>query len=201
MKLITPSKTCVKTRSRVASRLALVWLMCICAPSMITAQTQTPGGTQILNRANATYSDGNGNNYSTASNTVTVTVSNVSGLAITPDAGTRTSVVGGQFAIFNFRVTNTANFADQVRFLANGASIGVTGPGTVVGAVIDLDASGNITSGDLVAAKLGRTRGAEHHARQCSGRCEHGRLYYRSRAAQYRFETRTNFSRRNALHD
>src|SRR6266496_3185189 len=43
---------------------------------------QTPGGTSISNQASATYSDGT-NSYSTVSNTVTVTVSNVSGLAIT----------------------------------------------------------------------------------------------------------------------
>ncbi len=47
---------------------------------------QTPGGTVISNQASATYSDGT-NSYSTVSNTVTVTVSNVSGLVITPDAG------------------------------------------------------------------------------------------------------------------
>ncbi|MBA3246513.1 MAG: hypothetical protein H0T63_00355, partial [Pyrinomonadaceae bacterium] len=50
----------------------------------ILAQT-TPGGTTIQNSASATYSDGNGNDFSTVSNTVTVTVANVSGLVITPD--------------------------------------------------------------------------------------------------------------------
>src|SRR2546430_14245719 len=50
------------------------------------AVAQTAGGTVISNQASATYSDGT-NSYSTVSNTVTVTVSNVSGLAITPDAG------------------------------------------------------------------------------------------------------------------
>jgi len=63
-------------------------LIVLAIVSALSAQSaaQTPGGTTISNQAIATYSDGT-NNYSTVSNTVTVTVSNVSGLAITPDAG------------------------------------------------------------------------------------------------------------------
>lgn len=97
---------------------------------------QTAGGTQIQNRASATYSDGT-NNYSTISNTVTVTVSNVSGLTITPDAGTRPNAVAEQLVRFTFTVTNTGNFADQVRFLANNASFRLTGAGTIEQAFID----------------------------------------------------------------
>src|SRR5919108_3200749 len=61
---------------------------------------QTPGGTTISNQASATYSDGT-NSYSTVSNTVTVTVSNVSGITITPDGGANPSVVAGQTGILN----------------------------------------------------------------------------------------------------
>lgn len=109
---------------------------------------QTPGGTTISNQASATYSDGT-NSYSTVSNTVTVTVSNVSGLTITPDAGANPTVVAGQTGVlYDFTVTNTGNFSDQVRFLASGASISIVGPGTVTRAVIDLDNSGTINGGD-----------------------------------------------------
>jgi hypothetical protein len=109
---------------------------------------QTPGGTTISNQASASYSDGT-NTYNTVSNTVTVTVSNVSGLAITPDAASNPTVVAGQtLVIYNFTVTNTGNFSDQVRFLASGASVRVVGPGTVTRAVIDVDGSGTITAGD-----------------------------------------------------
>ena len=112
------------------------------------AIAQTPGGTTISNQASATYSDGT-NSYSTVSNTVTVTVSNVSGLAITPDAGSNPTVVAGQTGvIYNFTVTNTGNFTDQVRFLASGASERVVGPGTITRAVIDVDSSGTINGGD-----------------------------------------------------
>src|SRR5437764_10918099 len=112
------------------------------------AIAQTPGGTTISNQASATYSDGT-NSYSTVSNTVTVTVSNVSGLAITPDAGSNPSVVAGQTGVlYNFTVTNTGNFTDQVRFLASGASARLVGVGTVTRAVMDVDGSGTINAGD-----------------------------------------------------
>ncbi|MDQ3754323.1 MAG: hypothetical protein M3371_06275, partial [Acidobacteriota bacterium] len=77
-----------------------------------------------------------------------VTVANVSGLVITPDAGTRPSVVGGQTdARFTFRVTNTGNFSDQVRFLAGGQSIQLTGPATVAAAYIDINGNGSFEAG------------------------------------------------------
>jgi hypothetical protein len=112
------------------------------------AAAQTPGGTVISNQASASYSDGT-NTYETVSNTVTVTVSNVSGITITPDAGANPAVVAGQTAVLNdFTVSNTGNFTDQVRFLASGASVRVVGPGTITRAVIDLDNSGTINGGD-----------------------------------------------------
>jgi len=126
----------------------LIIALAIVGALFLPAVAQTAGGTAISNQASATYSDG-ANNYSTVSNTVTVTVSNVSGLAITPDAGTNPTVVAGQTGvIYNFTVTNTGNFADQVRFLASGASVRVVGPGVITRAVIDVDNSGTINAGD-----------------------------------------------------
>jgi hypothetical protein len=109
---------------------------------------QTPADTVISNQASASYTDGT-NIYSTVSNTVTVTVSKVSGLTITPDAGSNPTVVAGQTGvIYNFTVTNTGNFTDQVRFLAGGASARLVGSGSVTRAVIDVDGSGTINAGD-----------------------------------------------------
>jgi hypothetical protein len=125
----------------------LVAVAIACALSASTV-AQTAGGTVISNQASASYSDGT-NSYATVSNTVTVTVSNVSGLAITPDAGSNPTVVAGQTAVlYNFTVTNTGNFSDQVHFLAGGASAQVVGPGTITREVIDLDNSGTINAGD-----------------------------------------------------
>lgn len=149
---------------RFAAR-ALVLAVAVCCWLVPSALAQTAGGTQIQNRASATFSDGT-NNYSTVSNTVTVTVANVSGLAITPDAGTVPTVVSGQSNVdFTFTVTNTGNYATQVRFLQNGASVQVSGPATLQAAVIDVnnngidagdtDIKGN-TSADVLSATLAR---------------------------------------------
>jgi hypothetical protein len=136
------AQTLPRLFSRTAALIALACVLCI------PAIAQTPGGTTISNQASATYSDGT-NSYSTISNTVTVTVSLVSGLTITPDAGSNPTVVAGQtLVIYNFTVTNTGNFTDQVRFLTSGASARVVGPAVISRAVIDVDGSGTINAGD-----------------------------------------------------
>lgn len=115
------------------------------------AYGQTAADTQIQNQASATYSDGSGGSYSTVSNTVIVTVAKVSGLTITPDGATDPNVVPGQAGVlFSFRVTNTGNFIDQVRFLVSGSSVrlGVGSPAVVTRAVIDDDNSGTFTGSD-----------------------------------------------------
>src|SRR5882762_9307549 len=144
-------RTHMKNRITLVSSAAIVRLLialAIACALSTPATAQTPGGTTISNQASASYTDGT-NTYSTVSNTVTVTVSNVSGVAITPDAGSNPTVVAGQtLVIYNFTVTNTGNFTDQVRFLASGASARVVGPGTITRAVIDVDNSGTINAGD-----------------------------------------------------
>jgi hypothetical protein len=115
------------------------------------AQGQTPADTQIKNQASATYSDGSGGSYSTVSNTVTVIVSKVSGLSITPDGTVDPNVVPGQTGlVFSFRVTNIGNFSDQVRFLSGGTSVSLdpTSPAAITQAVIDANNSGTINGGD-----------------------------------------------------
>src|SRR5256714_9424307 len=98
---------------------------------------QTPGGTTISNQASATYSDGT-NSFSTVSNAVTVTVSNVSGLAITPDGGSNPTVVPGQTGVqFNFLVTNTGNFSDQVHFVPGSAHLSGSASASITRVYID----------------------------------------------------------------
>ena len=141
MKLPTYSRAITKLILRVVAALAVAAALC----TQIIAQT--PGGTTISNQASASYSDGT-NTYTTISNTVTVIVSNVSGLRITPDAGSNGTVVAGQtLVLYPFIVTNTGNFTDQVRFLASGASAQVSG-GTITRAVIDVNGDGIINAGD-----------------------------------------------------
>src|SRR5216110_1397376 len=134
-----------RTTSAIARLLITLALLCaFCAQAF----AQTPGGTVISNQASATYSDGT-NAYSTVSNTVTVTVSNVSGLAITPDAGSNPTVVAGQTAVlFNFTVTNIGNFTDKVHFVPGSAHLSGTAPAAITQTFIDLDNSGTINGGD-----------------------------------------------------
>jgi hypothetical protein len=129
---------------------ALFALSAILCAFLTPALAQTSGNTTISNQASAVYTDSASNNYSTVSNTVTVTVANVSGLRILPDNAVNSTVVpGATNTFFLFTVTNTGNFADQVRFLANGQSLNLTGPGTITAAVIDVDGSNTITAGDI----------------------------------------------------
>jgi hypothetical protein len=146
MRNLKMSRNHIPFSTRVLAHLvALLAITCAwVAPAF--AQTTTDGGTDITNTASATYSDGS-NSYDVKSNTVTVKVSNVAGLTITPDGGSLAAqVVAGETGIiYSFTVTNTGNFSDKVQFLANGASIRLSGtaPATITRAVIHLGASPN----------------------------------------------------------
>jgi hypothetical protein len=107
----------------------------------------TAGGTIISNQASAAYQDDAAASYSTVSNTVTVTVANVSGLAITPDGTSISTVVPGQTGVqFPFTITNTSNNAALIHFLASGASIQTT-RGTVTAAFVDYNGNGVFNAG------------------------------------------------------
>ncbi|PSR18740.1 hypothetical protein C8255_05820 [filamentous cyanobacterium CCP3] len=100
----------------------------------------TAAGTDIINRATATYSDGT-TNFDAISNTVTIKVEEVRGLTVT-DAGF-TDTNGGSIATndnlyFDFLVTNTGN-ADAFVYI----------PGTT--ALGPLATGGTITSVEIVA--------------------------------------------------
>ncbi len=115
-------------------------------PGIAMAQSTT-GGTVISNQVSGAYQDDAATNYSVVSNTVTVTVANVSGLAITPDGTSISNVVPGQTGVhFPFTITNTSNYAAKIHFLAGGASIQTT-LGTVTAAFVDYDANGSYDSG------------------------------------------------------
>jgi hypothetical protein len=125
-----------------ALRAALLGFAAVCLWAAPAFGQATTGGTQITNKASATYSDGT-NSYSVNSNPVTVTVANVAGLTITPDGGSVPTVVAGQTGVdFTFTVTNSGNFPTQVRFPALGAAVVTSGPVTVTRAVIDVNGNG-----------------------------------------------------------
>lgn len=121
-------------------RAAFALIATLCALATPVMAQNTTGGTVISNTATAAYKDAANNDYNASSNTVTVTVANVSGLTITPDGQNDPAVVPGQTSVdFRFTVNNTGNFADQVRFLTGGASVHLNDNSlaTVMDAVID----------------------------------------------------------------
>src|SRR5918911_2641609 len=149
-------KTIDNTRVSTTISFALFRLIAVLAVACLfysqALAQQTAADTSISNTASATYSDGSGGNYSTSSNTVTVIVSKVSGLTITPDVTNGSSdptVVPGQSNVrFTFTVTNTGNFTDNVRFKANGASVSIaSGSATVASAFIDVNGNGTYEAG------------------------------------------------------
>ena len=126
----------------------LLTLAALCLSAAPALGQATSGGTQIQNQASATYSDGT-TSYTVNSNPVTVTVANVAGLTITPDGGSVPTAVSGQTGLdFTFTVTNSGNFATQVRFPASGAGVTLSGSATVTQAVIDVNGNG-IDGGDI----------------------------------------------------
>jgi len=116
-------------------------------PAFAMAQN-TVGGTVISNQASAAYEDDASTEYTTLSNPITVTVANVSGLAITPDGTALATVVPGQTGVqFPFTITNTSNYAAKIHFLANGGSIQATN-GNVTAAFIDYNSNGVLDGAD-----------------------------------------------------
>lgn len=141
---------------KMTTRKRLLWGQALFGATLLFALTQlafaqaTPGGTIIRNQASATYTDdvSNPTKYSATSNEVTTTVSYVAGLAITPDGSTPgTTVSPGSTATYTFTVSNLGNFTDNVEFMASGASIQVTGPGTVSQAFVDVNGNGSYDAG------------------------------------------------------
>ncbi|HYE12850.1 MAG TPA: hypothetical protein VD968_00220 [Pyrinomonadaceae bacterium] len=135
---------------------ALLAAALACLVSLPAAAQQTAGGTTISNTATATYEDPGGTPYETSSNTVVVTVANVSGLAVTPDdasgGGASGTVVAGEAnGVMTFVVSNTGNFADTVSFKGGGASFTVGGAITaanVTAAFFDANSNNVFDAGD-----------------------------------------------------
>lgn len=108
------------------------------------------GGTQISNRVAITYTEPTGSTVNGVSNTVTITVSNVTGLVITPDNGTPPGVNGGQSGVTRtFTISNTGNITESIQFGSSGASLVKTGSFTVTQAFVDVDGNGSFSAGDV----------------------------------------------------
>lgn len=84
----------------------------------------TPAGTIIENRSTATYTDANNNSYNpVASNTVSTTVSQVAGVAVTPAASSQNGIPGGT-TNYAFTITDTGNGSDSFTLSSSGLPAG-----------------------------------------------------------------------------
>lgn len=99
----------------------LLLVMLVLMASSVLAQT-TPAGTQIRNRASATYQDLSGNTYTSLSNEVVTIVLPVYGVSILPDDSGETppvtpalaqNAIGGQTLYYSYTLTNTGNDNDS----------------------------------------------------------------------------------------
>ncbi|MDX6385817.1 MAG: large repetitive protein [Blastocatellia bacterium] len=104
-------------------------------------------GTVISNRAEAVYRDEAGESFSTVSPTVTVTISTVAAIVVTPDETTPSATVAPREQITRlFRVCNTGNTPDTFTPIR----ADVTAPATLTSLHFDNDGSGTLTEGDTL---------------------------------------------------
>ena len=137
-------KTLPKQIAAIAATLALL-LCALSAPEARSVDDPTNGGTIISNRAEATYQNDAGENFTTVSQTVTVTVQTVVSLAVTPDETSPSNTVSPHAQVTRlFRVCNTGNYSDS--FTLTRADI--PAPATISAFYFDNDGSGTVNVGD-----------------------------------------------------
>src|SRR5947208_2832067 len=125
----------------------------------------TDGGTIISNRAEATYQNGAGENFTTVSGTVTVTVQTVVSLAVTPDETSPSDRVSPHAQVTRlFRICNSGNYSDG--FTLTHADI--TAPATINAFYFDNDGSGTVSDGDT-QVRVNETVSPQLTAGSCLG--------------------------------
>lgn len=143
--------------------------------TLIVAQQQeakaagTPAGTTIGNQATATYQDGASNSYTSDSNLVTTTVSQVYSFTLTPNGtaaapGQTQNATPGTLVYFPYTLTNTGNGADSFRFTTvNDTATDFFNPHTDGSLKLYRDVNGNgfVDVGDTLLAddSVGATAG------------------------------------------
>ncbi|MFL6256602.1 MAG: hypothetical protein ACJ74T_16475, partial [Pyrinomonadaceae bacterium] len=102
-------------------------------------------GVVISNRAEATYADETGQEFATISPTVSVTVSTVAAVTVTPDETEPSATVSPNERVTRlFRVCNTGNTPDFYTI----AAAEVSAPAALVSLSFDLDGSGTLDAND-----------------------------------------------------
>src|SRR5436305_1343586 len=110
-------------------------------------ENSSRAGMMISNRAEATYQDDSGAGFTTVSETVTVTIAAVSGVAVTPDEIAPSNTIAPHDQVTRlFRVCNTGNNPDTFTMTA----LDVPPPVTLAGLYFDSDNSGDSPARDVV---------------------------------------------------
>jgi uncharacterized repeat protein (TIGR01451 family) len=160
----------MSNRNRVAVLLALitslVYVLTIAAQAPNPSPgTSTPAGTTISVHAEGSYLNEIGERIDTISETMTLTVGAVSGLALTPDETAPSSSHTPQERITKvFRVCNTGNMSDSFKL----KSADINAPATLVAFYFDLDGDGIVSAGDIPVT-VGATVSPAFYADRCLG--------------------------------
>jgi large repetitive protein len=147
--------------------LALVLLAALAAGGRVAAAQDGGAGAGVVisNRAEATYSDSDGVEFATVSPTITVTVSTVAAVTVTPDETEPSATVSPNERVTRlFRVCNTGNTPDFYTV----ASAAASQPAALVSLHFDVDGSGTLSDGDR-AVTLDSTMSPRLARGQCVG--------------------------------
>jgi uncharacterized repeat protein (TIGR01451 family) len=110
-------------------------------------ENPTGAGTVIFNRAEATYQDDAGENFTAVSPTVSITILAVATLVVTPDETVASDTVAPHDRVTRlFNVCNTGNTADTFTL----TRIDLTAPATPSALYFDIDGSGTLGDGDAL---------------------------------------------------
>ena len=125
----------------------------------------TDAGTIISNRAEATYTDGAGENYTTVSPTVTVTILAVATVIVTPDETASSETVAPHDQVTRlFRICNTGNNPDTFSI----TRFNITAPAVLGTLYFDNDGSSTVTDSDAPVT-LNETASPQLPPRGCIG--------------------------------
>jgi len=108
-------------------------LLTTLATAQIAAAQATPEGTVITNTATASYTDANGNTYTNATASVSVTVGFLAGIDVTSPA-TVSPASPSTGNLLNFTINNTGNGIDTVGTVSSTAAVGLAITGYRIGA-------------------------------------------------------------------
>ncbi len=147
------------------SILSILAVLVVVSATNVFAQT-TPAGTQIRNRASATYQDLSGNNYTSISNEVITIVLPVYDVSILPDDSGETppvtpamsqNAIGGATVSYSYTLTNTGNDNDSYSIvpLLDGANTTMTLALAGITVYHDLNGNGVVDAGEPVISAGG----------------------------------------------